>query len=197
LKSIMGCITDISLQKKAEEDAVERANLVETLALRTEEAAQHERNFRQMAELAPCGMFTFDPEGKITWANSQWYEMTGHSRNPAEHCPMSFLNFIEQQDHDEFRVQWHKLTVANEEVTSELRLKKAWIRHESTGAVRDTTWILFLALPQLDESGNLSKVLGCTTDISHFKWAESVQLQSRLQAEEAKRQQENFIDMTS
>jgi hypothetical protein len=33
--------------------------------------------------------------------------------------------------------------------------------------------------------------------VSHFKWAESVQLQSRLQAEEAKRQQETFIDMTS
>jgi hypothetical protein len=47
--------TDISLQKQAAEDAVERANLVEKLALRTEEAAQHERNFQQMAELAPCG----------------------------------------------------------------------------------------------------------------------------------------------
>lgn len=48
--------TDISAQKHAEEDAVARANLVEKLALRTQEAAQHERNFQQMAELAPCGM---------------------------------------------------------------------------------------------------------------------------------------------
>ena len=47
--------TDITVQKQAEGDAVERANLVEKLALRTEEAAQHERNFQQMAELAPCG----------------------------------------------------------------------------------------------------------------------------------------------
>lgn len=47
--------TDISLHKQAEEDAVERANLVEKLALRTQEAAQYERNFQQMAELAPCG----------------------------------------------------------------------------------------------------------------------------------------------
>jgi hypothetical protein len=48
--------TDISAQKFAEESAVARANLVEKLALRTQEAAQHERNFQQMAELAPCGM---------------------------------------------------------------------------------------------------------------------------------------------
>jgi PAS domain S-box-containing protein len=197
LISVMGCITDISIQKLAQTQAVERANLVETLALRTQEAAQHERNFNQIAELAPCGMFTFDPDGKITWANSQWYEMTGHSRNKTEHGPMSFLNFIEQQDHEAFRVQWEKLSVAKEEVTSELRLKKPWIRQERTGAVQDTTWVLFLALPRLDEDGNLSTVLGCTTDISHFKWAEQVQLRSRLQAEEAKRQQENFIDMTS
>jgi hypothetical protein len=47
--------TDISAQKHAEEDAVARANLVEKLALRTQEAAQHEKNFQQMAELAPCG----------------------------------------------------------------------------------------------------------------------------------------------
>jgi hypothetical protein len=50
------CSTDISAQKHAEEDAIARANLVEKLALRTQEAAQHERNFQQMAELAPCGM---------------------------------------------------------------------------------------------------------------------------------------------
>lgn len=197
LVSIMGCITDISLQKQAEEDALERANLVEKLALRTEEAAQHERNFQQMAELAPCGMFTFDPEGAINWANSQYYEMTGHSRNLAEHGPMSFLNFIDQQDHEEFSRLWEKLSVAKEEVSSELRLKKPWIRQERNEAVRDATWILFLALPQLDDNGKLTKVLGCTTDISHFKWAESVQMRSRLQAEEAKRQQEAFIDMTS
>ncbi|KAH8796996.1 hypothetical protein F5882DRAFT_458574 [Hyaloscypha sp. PMI_1271] len=196
IKTIMGCITDISAQKFAEESAVARANLVEKLALRTQEAAQHERNFQQMAELAPCGMFTFDPEGTITWANPQWYEMTGHSRS--QHCPMSILNCIEQQDHFNFHEQWKRLTVAKEEVTSELRLKKPWASQESNESVRrDTTWILFLAIPQLDDEGNLTKVLGCTTDISHFKWAESVQLQSRLQAEEAKRQQETFIDMTS
>jgi hypothetical protein len=111
---------------------------------------------------------------------------------------MSILNCIEQQDHPTFHEQWKRLTVAKEEVTSELRLKKPWVSQESNESVRrDTTWILFLAIPQLDDEGNLTKVLGCTTDISHFKWAESVQFQSRLQAEEAKRQQETFIDMTS
>jgi PAS domain S-box-containing protein len=179
LKSIMGCITDISAQKHVEENAVERANLVEKLALRTQEAAEHEKNFQQMAELAPCGMFTFDPEGRVTWANSQWYEMTGHSRNLDEHCPMSFLNFIEQHDHEAFHNDWQKLTVAKEEVNSELRLVKPWIRQESNEAVRDTTWILFLALPQLDDDGNLIKVFGCTT-VSHLEISFSRSLSGRI-----------------
>ena len=123
--------------------------------------------------------------------------MTGHSRNLAEHGPMSFLNFIDPQDHEAFNLLWQKLAIIKEEVSSELRLKKSWIREERNEAIRDTTWILFLARPQFDDNGNLTKVLGCTTDISHFKWAENVQMQSRLQAEEAKRQQEAFIDMTS
>jgi hypothetical protein len=123
--------------------------------------------------------------------------MTGHPRNQEDHYPMSFLNSVEKEDHETFHQDWIKLTEEKVEITSELRVKKPWIRNEKSGAVRDPTWILFLALPQLDEMGNITKVFGCTTDISHFKWAESVQLESRLQAEEAKRQQEAFIDMTS
>jgi hypothetical protein len=123
--------------------------------------------------------------------------MTGHPRNPIDHCPMSFLSCIEPQGHDPFRDQWKKLTVSKEEVSTSLRLKKPWKTEAEDQDVRETTWILFLALPQLDDSGNLNQVLGCTTDISGFKWAESVQIKSRLQAEEAKRQQETFIDMTS
>ena len=49
MKSIMGCITDISLQKLTQEDALERATLSEQLS-------ESEKKFKQMAELSPCGM---------------------------------------------------------------------------------------------------------------------------------------------
>ena len=51
LKSIMGCITNISLQKQAQEDALARAALSEQLT-------ESEKKFKQMAELSPCGMCT-------------------------------------------------------------------------------------------------------------------------------------------
>lgn len=76
---------------------------------------------------------------------------------------MSFLHSIDQRDHEAFHADWQKLTVLKEEVSSELRLVKPWIRQESNEAVRDTTWILFLAVPQIDDDGNFVKVFGCTT----------------------------------
>lgn len=77
----------------------------------------------------------------------------------------SFLHSIDQKDHETFRADWEKLTVGKEEVSSELRLVKPWIRQssESNQAVWDTTWILFLAVPQIDDDGNFVKVFGCTT----------------------------------
>jgi len=123
--------------------------------------------------------------------------MTGHGREDQDHFPMSILGSIEQEDHESFLTAWGTLVNAKEEISAELRLKKPWIRHDSNESVRDSSWILFLALPQLDGDGNITNVLGCLTDISHFKWAESVQTHSRIQAEEAKKNQETFIDMTS
>jgi hypothetical protein len=83
---------------------------------------------------------------------------------------MSFVNCLDQQDHEVFRRLWEKLTVAKDEVSRELRLKKPCkIRQEPNDAVHNVTWILFLALPQLDDNGNITKILVCTTDISDFK----------------------------
>lgn len=40
-------------------------------------------------------------------------------------------------------------------------------------------------------------ILGCITDISRQKWTEGFQKRKKMEAIELKRQQENFIDMTS
>lgn len=57
LKSVMGCITDISLQKQAQEDALERATLSEQITRITQEVNESEKKFKQMAELSPCGVY--------------------------------------------------------------------------------------------------------------------------------------------
>ena len=57
IKSVMGCITDISLQKQAQEDALERATLSEQITRIMQEVNESEEKFKQMAELSPCGVY--------------------------------------------------------------------------------------------------------------------------------------------
>ena len=49
----------------------------------------------------------------------------------------------------------------------------------------------------LKEDGKVRYLMGCFTDVSRLKWAESVQSLNAAAAREAKRQQEDFIDVTS
>src|ERR1700710_3118534 len=61
---------------------------------------------------------------------------------------------------------------------------------EGSDGVRSQAWVLGQAVPELNEDGTVKGILGSMTDISQFKWAESVQ---HIRAErylESKRQQE-------
>lgn len=59
------------------------------------------------------------------------------------------------------------------------------------------TWIIASAYPEVNEDGSVAGILGTITDISIQKWNEGFQTRKLLEAVELKRQQENFIDMTS
>lgn len=58
VKSIIGTLADISAQKQAEEDALERARLLEKLAIKMQQASEFEVKFRRMAEISPIGQFS-------------------------------------------------------------------------------------------------------------------------------------------
>jgi signal transduction histidine kinase len=51
--------------------------------------------------------------------------------------------------------------------------------------------------PEISPDGKLISVMGSITDISHLKWAQGLQEQRLREAEESKRQQNEFIDITS
>lgn len=59
LRSVMGCITDVSLQKQAQEDAVERATLSEQLARSQQQANEIQIRNAIEAEEARKGMEKF------------------------------------------------------------------------------------------------------------------------------------------
>jgi len=94
--------------------------------------------------------------------------------------------------------EWAKLT-AGEPVHFELRLKRPFSTDETLDGenVSGDTVVLAAAYAEKSEAGTVKGVLGCLTDISRQKWAEGFQARRTDEAIELKRQQENFMDMTS
>lgn len=131
------------------------------------------------------------------WANSQFYGMTGHGRAPEDHYPLSFAKIFAEEDHPLLWEEWDKVTMGKEDIRLEIRVTKPWINNSSGKAAHEPAWLLVMAFPERDSDGSVRSIMGCTADISQLKWAESVQTRSRIDAEEAKRQQEQFMDITS
>lgn len=212
LKGVFGCMSDISLQKQAQQDALERAALSEQLIHRTQEAAASEKKFKQMAELAPCGskpplvsllyrirvplsqnktymlrpsplVFYIAPDGMVLQANTRWYEMMGHDRRPVEHFPKSFSHCIAAEDAALVDEKWNDLSVLGLKVSFEFRTKNSWI---NPAGDQSPSFLLAQAFPEKNEDGTIKSIVGCTADISHLKWAESIQTRSRIDAEEGR-----------
>lgn len=174
----------------------DRIRLSEQLAVTKQEAEASEVRFRQMADMSPMAMFHFDELGNVLYVNQTWFDLTQHPRDSFH--PLSWYNVIHEDDHALMDREWAKLT-AGESVHFELRLKRPFETDEALNgeSISGTTWILASAYADKNEDGVVKGVLGCLTDISRQKWAEGFQARRTEEAIELKRQQENFMDMTS
>jgi len=122
--------------------------------------------------------------------------LTEHPRGVS--YPMSWYKVIVDEDRELMDREWAKL-LGGETVSFELRLRRRFKVEETVGGekVEGFTWIIAAAYAEKDQNGTVVGILGCLTDISRQKWAEGFQKRKMLEAMELKRQQENFIDMTS
>ena len=94
--------------------------------------------------------------------------------------------------------EWTKL-LNGETVNFELRLNRLFENEEIVPGIKGEShrWIIAAAYPERADDGTVTGILGCITDISRQKWMEGLQTRKMMEAVELKRQQENFIDMTS
>ncbi|KAF2723553.1 histidine kinase M3YPp [Polychaeton citri CBS 116435] len=197
LASIMLIEDEIRRSRIAADLATQdRIKLAEQLAESKQEAAEIEMRFRRMADHAPMPMFHFDEMGNVLYANEAWFELTQHPRGAF--YPLSWYNVIHEDDHPLMDQEWAKLG-RGEPVYFELRLKKPFVTGDFVGGekVEGTTWIIAAAYTDNRKDGSVKYISGCLTDISRQKWAEGFQERRMQEAMELKRQQENFMDMTS
>lgn len=179
-------------QKAAKLAALDRIELSQQLAARTQEAIESETKFTRMAEYAPVGMFIASSNGNITFANDSWYDISRVPRGQG--TADKWLDAVNEEDQKLVEQMWQTLVVDTKPVSFEFRFKAPW---QDRRGDRGETWVLFSSYPEKDEAGNLKSVFGSITNISEQKWAENIQTKKMEEAVELKRQQENFIDITS
>jgi PAS domain S-box-containing protein len=179
-------------QRAARLAAMDRLELAKQLQLKSQEADESEFKFSRMAEFAPVGMFIANSEGLITFCNEMWWEISYLPRETLL-SGNAWINYVQDEDRSHLESAWTKLM--NQKVTISVEFR--FICGERTGDPPMDTWVLMSAFPEKDPDGSLKGIFGCITDISSQKWAEKVQSERREEAVELKRQQENFIDITS
>jgi PAS domain S-box-containing protein len=179
-------------QKAARLAAIDKIELSKQLDLRTQEVIDSETKFRRMAEFAPVGMFIADSYGRITYCNDTWWQITRHVKE--ENSIDSWMDSLRDEDRDVVQLIWRKLVVYKIPVTHEFRVKAPF---EDRNGNKGDSWVLMSAYPEKNSQGDLKSIFGSLTDISQQKWAEDYQIRRLSEAVELKRQQENFIDITS
>ncbi|KAG5981356.1 hypothetical protein E4U55_003012 [Claviceps digitariae] len=178
-------------QRAARLAALDREELSMQLIERTQQATESEYRFTRMAEFAPVGMFIADAYGTINYCNDMWWQISRHRRS--QDAESDWMTSVRDEDVPRLEAAWDSLINEKVTVSLEFRFKCS---QQSNGTTIDT-WVLMSAFPEKKPDGTLKSIFGCITDISSQKWAEKVQNERREEAVELKRQQENFIDITS
>lgn len=179
-------------QRAARLAAIDRIQLSEELAARTEEAAESETKFTRLAEFAPVGIFIANSQGRITYCNDMWYEITRVPKG--ENSTENWIEYVKPEDKEMVTGLWHELVTNAVAMNAEFRFKPSW---EDPGGNKGDTWALASAYPEKTPDGRLKGIFGSITNISRQKWAEHFEKRRMEEAVELKRQQENFIDITS
>jgi len=168
--------------------ALEKQHLTQQLDLQAS-------RYRRMTELSPLGMFLISPEGVLREANDRFYEMTGHSRE--SEYEMSWMDFLTEDSARIMQEGWQKLVGEHEYWSMELQLRRYSPNPVNFEGESMECWVLLAASPELAADGSLRSILGSITEISHLKWAQGLQNRRLQEAEEIRRQQNEFIDITS
>jgi PAS domain S-box-containing protein len=175
---IFGCNTDISAQKEAT-----RAALL---------CSEAERRLASFTELAPIGIYHVDSNLQMKYCNDQYFQVTGHPKVPS--CQVQWPTIVYPDDLAHVYQEVNTAIKEGGPRSFNTRLIKTWTGPDG---ISSPSWTMVVATVTYDDEGKMTSIIGTMTDISQLKWAEAIQKSRVEEALESKRQQENFIDMTS
>lgn len=148
-----------------------------------------------MTELSPLGMFFISPTGILREANERFFEMTGLPRD--SQYELSWMDFIMPSSIKTIEDGWNRLANEHKPWSGEIQLKIRGARPINPHGQAMEYWVAFIAQPEISSDGSLRSVMGSITDVSNARWAQNLQEHQLREAEETRRQQNEFIDITS
>ena len=129
-----------------------------------------QQHLQMLKELVPVGLFCTDAQGKFTYVNRRWCELTGLSAKQA--AGDGWLRAIDSRDRERVRDGWRQAVSSGAPYSSECRF------HHTQGGI---SWTLIQAIPEQDETGRCSAYVGTNTDISRLKEAEEHLRESKME----------------
>ncbi|XP_014553998.1 hypothetical protein COCVIDRAFT_40026 [Bipolaris victoriae FI3] len=183
--SITGCVAALDVQQKIEYEATADA------AGASDQVRLNKSRLLNFIENANIGVLVFDEKGKPSFVNKAWFQMTGHPSTPVKSIQLRSIVFPE--DVSEFDARLENVFKFRKPESFHIRLKSL---RKGAPNYSEHTWVQFAAFPDMVDDGSLQTTT-TITDISEFKYSELLQRAKLEEAIESKRQQENFVDMTS
>lgn len=187
IRQILTCMTDVTLHKQTAEEAIRRA--------------QQAENLKRMAELATVGMYEIDLDGKLVEGNNVFFEMCGIDKariDVNQTIVKPWKTCVVEEDLPALEGAMNKVITEGTPQTCEVRFKMPWKAVDSHGTeIVAPRWAHSTFLPMKSSDGSVQSFCGCVSDVSLQKWQLERERLRKEEALESKRQQENFIDMTS
>ncbi|KAI1852029.1 hypothetical protein JX266_002882 [Neoarthrinium moseri] len=184
---VLACMTDVTLHKRAADEAIRRAQLAE--------------NMKKMADSASVGMYEMQADGRLIWANNVFLEMCGLEKKlDLTHKEIKpFQTCVVDEDLPLIHQALEKLTTnKGKKSSTEIRLNTAWSEEDGTGnTIVAPRCMLAMFRPVKTTYGRIETFTGCLVDMTLQRHNLETERKRKDEAIESKRQQENFIDMTS
>ncbi|PKS13199.1 hypothetical protein jhhlp_000544 [Lomentospora prolificans] len=155
---------------------------------------------QRLAELATVGICETDLNGRLIDANKVFFDLCGIPMvddlaavdvRPWEIC-------VSEEQKTSLLETLGRLIKDSMPQTTEVRLNSPWSAQDSSGKeVKAPRWALATFMPIYSADGAVQAIHGCFSDVSAQKWQLESERRRKEEALESKRQQENFMDMTS
>ncbi|KAK4157013.1 hypothetical protein C8A00DRAFT_30107 [Chaetomidium leptoderma] len=182
---VLTCLTDVTSHKHTADIALRRA--------------QQSENLKRMAEFATVGMYDMDLDGRLLGANTVFFEMCGLQKvDPAEVDLRPWQICVRKEDYSLLTDKLEKMVLEDKVQNVQVRLNTTWTADDGSGhKVVVPRSVQATLMPVRTSEGIIQSFTGCLSDVSLQKWQLDWEKERKEEAIESKRQQENFVDMTS